>query len=190
MRLSQFFDSRFQWVVFALLLSAAMMAACTPTSKKRTAGTFIDDATIEATVLNNIYATDEIDSADHIKIEVHNGTVLLAGETRSEANKALATRVANQVRGVKNVVNELAVMPSVGIGERLDNSYITTKANSVLTAKDPISGMDSARIKVMTARRNVYLMGTVTREEADKVAEVVRNVGGVEKVIKVFDYLD
>lgn len=190
MHLSQLSEIRSQWAVLALLLSVALVAACTPTSKKRTAGTFIDDATIETMVRSNIYATNEIDSADHIKVEVHTGTVLLAGETRNEANKALATRVANQVRGVTNVVNELAVMPAAGLGDRLDNSYITTKANSVLAFKDPISGTDMARIKVMTARRNVYLMGTVTREEGEKVAEVVRNIGRVEKVIKVFDYID
>jgi osmotically-inducible protein OsmY len=33
-------------------------------------------------------------------------------------------------------------------------------------------------------------MGTVTQEEGDKVAEVVRNIGGVDKVVKVFDYVD
>ncbi|MDX1556747.1 MAG: BON domain-containing protein, partial [Xanthomonadales bacterium] len=64
------------------------------------------------------------------------------------------------------------------------------KANSVLTAKNPIEGLDATRIKVLTARRIVYLMGTVTREEGDRVAEVVRNIGGVEKVVKVFDYVD
>lgn len=190
MRLNQLLDSRYRWVIFAVALSAALMAACTPASKKRSAGTVIDDQTIEYEAINDIFATPEISNADHIKIEVHNGTVLLAGETQSEANKALASKVASEVRGVKNVVNELAVMPSAGLGDRLDNSYISTKANSVLAVKDPISGSDMSRIKVMTARRNVYLMGTVTREEGDKAAEVVRNVGGVEKVIKVFDYID
>ena len=31
-------------------------------------------------------------------------------------------------------------------------------------------------------------MGNVSREEGDRVAEVVRNVRGVEKVVKVFNY--
>lgn len=190
MSVSQFFESKTAKGIFLVLIAAALVGACTPASKKRTAGTVIDDQTIEVSVINNIYATDEIDNSDHIKIEVHNGTVLLAGETRTEDNKALAARVASQVRGVKNVVNELAVMPAVGLGERLDNTYISTKANSILAAKDPISGSDINRIKVMTARRNVYLMGTVTRQEGDEVAEVIRNIGGVERVIKVFDYID
>lgn len=190
MRVSQFAQSRSVCIIILVLVGAALIAACVPASKKRSTGTVIDDQSIELKVINEIYGTQEIDNADHVKIEVHNGTVLLAGETQSEANKALATKVASGVRGVKHVVNELAVMPAASLGDRLDNSYISTKANSILAAKDPISGMDITRIKVMTARRNVYLMGTVTREEGDEVAEVVRNIGGVEKVIKVFDYVD
>jgi osmotically-inducible protein OsmY len=33
-------------------------------------------------------------------------------------------------------------------------------------------------------------MGLVRRAEGDAVAEVARNVGGVEKVVKVFSYMD
>lgn len=174
----------------AVAVLALTLAACTPSSKQRSTGTVIDDQTIEVKVFDALYDTAEISNADHIKIEVHNGTVLLAGETQSESNRALATRVAQNERGVRHVVNELAVMPAVGLGDRMDNSYISTKANSVLTAKNPVEGFDLTRIKVLTARRTVYLMGTVTREEGDKVAEVVRNIGGVEKVVKVFDYVD
>lgn len=190
MRVSQFSESRTVCTILMVLVGTALITACVGANKKRSTGTVIDDQGIEVKTLNKIYATEEIDNSDHIKIEVHKGTVLLAGETRSEANKALASKVASEVRGVKRVVNELAVMPAASLGDRLDNSYISTKANSILAAKDPISGNDMSRIKVMTARHNVYLMGTVTHEEGDQVAEVVRNIGGVKKVIKVFDYVE
>jgi osmotically-inducible protein OsmY len=177
-------------IIILGLITTTMIASCTPSSKKRTTGTVIDDQTVELRTFDNLYDDEAFDTKDHIKIEVHNGTVLLAGETKSEENKALATKIASETRGVKHVVNELAVMPSASAGGMLDNSYITTKANSILTAKNPVEGMDASRIKVMTARKIVYLMGTVTREEGDAVAEVVRNIGGVEKVVKVFDYVD
>lgn len=166
------------------------VAACAPPEKRRTVGTVIDDQTIEAQVINVLFSRDEFDDADHVKIEVHSGTVLLAGETRTEKNRALATELANGIRGVKRVVNDLAVMPPVQGGGRFSNSYITTKVNTALTTRNPVAGVDATRIKVLTARRIVYLMGTVTRAEGEAVAEVVRNVGGVEKVVKVFDYTD
>ena len=171
-------------------LIIGLLAACVSSEKKRTPGTFIDDQTIEVQVIDRIYDLVEFNNEDHIKIEVQNGTVLLAGETQSESNKALATTTAKSVRGVDKVVNELAVQPPASAGNRLNNSYISAKANSILTAKNPVEGVDASRIKVMTARKIVYLMGTVTREEGDRVAEVVSNIGGVEKVVKVFDYID
>jgi len=53
-----------------------------------------------------------------------------------------------------------------------------------------VAGFDATRIKVLTARNVVYLMGTVSTAEGEAVAEVVRNIGGVAKVVKVFDYTD
>ena len=44
------------------------------------------------------------------------------------------------------------------------------------------------KIKVVTERANVYLMGTVTREEADVAAEIARSISGVVRVVKVFEY--
>ena len=172
------------------LLAVTMLAACAPQDQRRSMGTVIDDQTLEARVIDVIFSRDEFDDGDHIKFEVHNGTVLLAGETKSEANRQAATELTNGVRGVQRVVNDLAVMPPATGGGRFSNSYITSKVNTVLTTENPVAGVDATRIKVVTARRIVYLMGTVTREEGDAVAEVVRNVGGVEKVVKVFDYTD
>lgn len=172
------------------VMTLLALAACAPPEHRRSFGTVIDDQTIEAHVIDALFSRDEFDDQDHIKIEVHNGTVLLAGETKSEANRTRATELANGVRGVRRVVNELAVMPPAQGGGRLSNTYITSKVNTILTTRNPVEGFDATRIKVLTTRHIVYLMGTVTREEGDAVAEVVRNVGGVEKVVKVFDYTD
>jgi osmotically-inducible protein OsmY len=172
------------------LVTVFLLAACAPKSERRSFGTVIDDQTLETKAVDALYSREEIDTADHIKVEVHNGTLLMVGETQSEANKALATEVASQIKGMQHVVNELEVRSAVGTSDRMSNSYMTSKVNTVLTRENPIVGFDATRVKVLTARRYVYLMGTVTREEGEAVAEVVRNVGGVEKVIKVFDYSD
>ena len=168
----------------------ALLAGCAPKEQRRSAGTILDDQTTETRAIDALFSRDEFDNDDHIKLEVHNATLLLAGETKSEANKSLATELTSQLRGVSRVVNELEVMPAGTASDRLNNTYITAKVNSVLAAKNPVAGFDSTRIKVLTARNIVYLMGTVTRAEGDAVTEVVRNVGGVQKVVKVFDYTD
>lgn len=182
--------SRFAISALVALTTVMTTTACAPPEQRRTVGTVIDDQTIEAQVIDALFSRDEFGDADHVKIEVHSGTVLLAGETRSEENRALATELANGVRGVERVVNDLAVMAPVQSGGRFNNTWMTTKVNTALTTGNPVVGVDATRIKVLTARRIVYLMGTVTRAEGEAVAEVVRNVDGVEKVVKVFDYTD
>ncbi len=42
----------------------------------------------------------------------------------------------------------------------------------------------------MTVNGTVYPMGLVTREEADAVNEVTRQFGGVQWIVKLFEYID
>lgn len=173
-----------------VLLLALVLAGCSSPVERRSIGTVIDDQASEIQILDTLFARPEFDQRDHIKVETHNETMLLAGEVSSAEKKALATRLASELKTVSRVVNELAVMPPVETSGELSNSYITSKVNTRLLLSNPIEGSDTGRLKVITARRNVYLMGSVTRAEGEAVAEVVRRTRGVEKVIKVFDYVD
>jgi osmotically-inducible protein OsmY len=178
----------------ALVLSGCAAAvvggAAVVASDRRSAGTVLDDQTTEVQIVDQLYSAAEIDEQDHIKVEVYQGVALLVGEVQSEANRQLASRLAADVANVERVVNELEVTESVSNFGRLDNTWLTTKVNTALVMENPVPGFDATRIKVVSARNQVYLMGLVTREEGDAVAEVARNVSGVEKVIKVFSYLD
>jgi osmotically-inducible protein OsmY len=159
-------------------------------SDKRSTGTVIDDQTIEVSVSDHVYSAESFAGGDHVKVEVYQGVVLLVGEVTTDEKKAMATSRASEVDNVKRVVNELMVGSSATAGERLDNTWLTTKVNTVLLKENPIPGFDATRIKVVSSRNNIYLMGLVTREEGEAVTEVARNVGGVEKVVKVFSYTD
>lgn len=172
----------------SVLLCLILAIACTPAPDRRSFGTVIDDQTIEVLVIDQLFSRAEFDTQDHVKVETHNGVVLLAGEVKNERNQALATEVVSSMKGVERVVNELEVMPVADAGGRLNNTYLTSKVNTQLTISNPVKGFDAGRIKVITAHGTVYLMGTVSREGGEAVAEVVRNVGGVQKVVKVFDY--
>lgn len=159
-------------------------------SDKRTAGTVLDDQTLEVRVSDSIYGAPEFTGGDHVKVEVYKGVVLLVGEVATEQKRQLAETRANAVDNVKSVVNELVVDSSASFGQRIDNTWLTTKVNTALVTTNPISGFDATRIKVVSSRDVIYLMGQVTREEGEAVAEVARNVGGVAKVVKVFSYSD
>ncbi len=187
--------SRWKWrtkvsCLFIFMLAILLtMPACSP-HPRRSTGTVINDQSLEIDVINNIYSDPNFSENDHIKVEVHQGVVLLAGETVSESNRELATKLAEELRLTQRVVNDLKVADRDGIGGQMDNTWLTTKVNSILVTENPIAGNEATRIKVVSSRHTVYLMGIVTREEGDAVAEVVRNIGGVDKVVKIFDYQD
>jgi len=172
-----------------LLASILGVSACS-NHERRSTGTVINDQSLEFDVLSNIRNDPDFTEKDHIKVEVHLGVVLLVGETVSEENKTLATRLAEAPRLTQRVVNDLQVGERAGFGGKLDNSWLSTKVNSILITENTLPGNDAARVKVVSSQNTVYLMGIVTREEGDKVAEIVRNIGGVDKVVKIFDYSD
>jgi len=175
--------------IFALLVSVLTLSACGDYARRST-GTTLDDQSLEYSIINSIYSDPAFSENDHIKVEVHEGVVLLAGETASEENRLLATKLAEESRLTERVVNDLKVGYRSGFGGKLDNSWLTTKVNSILIKENLLPGNDASRIKVVSSQNTVYLMGLITREEGDAVAEIVRNIGGVGKVVKIFDYTD
>ena len=50
------------------------------------------------------------------------------------------------------------------------------------------SDLKSSSIKVITENGVVYLMGIVSRQQADLAVDIARRVSGVQKVIKIFQY--
>ena len=52
------------------------------------------------------------------------------------------------------------------------------------------SSVPSSQIRVITENGAVYLMGIVTQEDAQRAVDLTRNVSGVTRVVKVFEYLD
>ena len=176
-------------ITLVMLVSILTLSACSG-HERRSTGTVLNDQSLEYEVIGNIRSDPSFGENDHIKVEVHQGVVLLAGETVSEENKILATQLAEKPRLTERVVNDLKIGERSGFGGKLDNSWLTTKVNSILITENPVSGNDASRVKVVSSQNTVYLMGLVTREEGGAIAEVVRNIGGVEKVVKIFDYTD
>jgi len=183
----------------ALLLATILLSGCAAAivggtaavvHDRRSIGNIIDDGGIELIVKQQIYNETDINKDDHIKVVSNNGIVLLVGETTTEKNRARATEIAQSVNGVRQVHNELEVRFETSLGARFDDSYLNTKINTALLTKNPVHGFDPTRINVTTVRDIAYLMGLVTREEGEAVANVVRNVGGIAKVVKVFEYID
>lgn len=154
---------------------------------RRTTGTIIDDQLIELKALDSLRRDDEAWSQSHVSVTSYNGIVLLTGEAPTESlRRRIQSRVAS-VDKVRQVHNELALAGPSAVLSRSGDSWITSKVKGSLLKEQNI---EAARIKVVTDKGIVYLMGLVTREEAAAATETARSVSGVQRVVKLFEHLD
>ena len=131
--------------------------------------------------------SDKTTEAHEINVEVNKGVVQLNGFVNGEKEKAQATVVAQGVKGVKSVENNLIVKAEkTSTGQSIDDSNITAKVNSALIeSKDTKAG----DIKVQTYDGVVQLSGFVAnqaqKDAASKVAQAVKGVKSVKNDLHV-----
>ena len=171
-----------------VLIGSAIVTGVNIAHDRRSAGQVLDDKIITASVKNELRKSLEDDS--RIKVDSFNGVVLLAGEVKSEHDRIQAEDSAAIKDGVIRVVNELKFVTDISkVGPRSKDSYISSKAKASLLKID-LDGFDPTRVKITTTNKEVYLMGLVSRNEADAVVERIRHLRGVERVVKIFEYID
>ena len=154
----------------------------------RTFGSKIDDSLIETKVgVNVAKANPDLDKNSHIVVTSFNGVVLLAGQTPRADLKAQAEQAASSVQRVKRVHNELQVIAPSSLLARQNDAWLTTKIKTQMLADANIPG---SRIKVVTENGIVYLLGLLTKQEAAQATNLVQGVSGVQKIVKLFEYID
>lgn len=166
----------------ALLIGGAAVGTAMVLNDRRSTGAQLDDQTIESKAAD--LARQMFGDKARVSATSYNRTVLLTGEVPTEdARKAIEQQVA-RLENVRATVNELGVMPIVALSVRSNDTVLTSKVKaSFVDVKD----LDSTAVKVVTTRGVVYLMGRVTEREAARATELARSVGGVQKVVRVFE---
>ena len=167
-----------------LVVGAAAGGTVLVATDRRTTGSQVDDELIEDK--SSVAITERFKGDFHVNVTSYNGIVLLTGEVPAEAAKAdIADLVRSQPK-VRSVQNELAVGPVTDMGSRSNDTLVTSKvkARFVEANKFQIN-----HVKVVTERGVVYLMGVVRREEADAAANIASTTAGVQRVVKVFEYI-
>lgn len=182
-------------VVLGAVLAGATLSACAPLliggavvggslllTDRRSSGAQIEDQAIELKGANRV--REVLGDRGRVSITSYNRQVLLTGEVAGDADKAAAEQAVSRVDNVRAIFNELGVGPG---------SSLTTRSNDlVISGKVKASFIDAAdlhanAVKVVTERGTVFLMGRVTEREATRATEIARGVGGVQKVVRVFE---
>jgi len=174
---------------FAAVVGSAAVGA-RAAHDRRDIGSYVDDKRIYLGAYDTLNKDKELALKNRVVIVVYDGVMLLAGEVRTAELKQRAEGLVSGFEGTRRVVNELAIEEPEGFWSRRRDNTITLHVKTALLDLTSLEGFDPTRVNVTTVHRAVYLMGKVTREEDEAVTGIAREVSGVEKVVKLFEYLD
>ncbi|KKN69097.1 hypothetical protein LCGC14_0444750 [marine sediment metagenome] len=170
----------------AAAVVAGTASAVTAANDRRTIGSQIDDNNIEIKASIALSEVERLEKFANISAVSVNGIVLLVGQVANEEMRNEAQRTIEGVSGIRKIQNQIRIGSNIGITTQTHDSWLTSKVKAqLLTAKD----ISSNNIKVVTENAEVFLMGLVSDSESTQAVNIARNVSGVERVVKVFEYL-
>ncbi len=152
---------------------------------RRSNESFIDDQRMETRISNLV--DQEFKGVMHVNVTSFNLNVLLTGEVPEEYTKIEIGKLVAGVKMVRRMNNELSVSANSSLVSRSNDSLITSSVKlRFMNGKN----FNAEHIKVVTENGTVFLLGIVNHAEAEAAAEIASTTGGVQSVVKLFEYLD
>lgn len=174
-----------------LLLSVALIG-CVPValtagamtgiaaSKEGGVGGELDDARIQ-TQINDAWFRNDVEMFSKLHLTVEQGRVLITGVVQEPEDRVEAVRLAWQVPGVTQIINEIQVADSEGVGGYLKDTWIGTQLRAKLTANRDVNALNYS---IDVVRGVVYLMGVAeSQAELNEVVDIARNINYVQNVV-------
>ena len=168
-----------------LMLGAGVGAGVMMAEDRRTSGTILEDETIEIKASNRI--TEKYGEQGHVSVTSFNRFVLLTGQVPTEEIKQDLSVLVLEVPNVRNVQNELVVGGNSSTTSRASDALLSSRVKARLAQNKDVG---ANHVKVVSENGSVFLMGLVTRAEGDSASQTAATTSGVQKVVKVFEYLD
>jgi osmotically-inducible protein OsmY len=180
------------------LLGALLLQACVPAAfvagaaagvvvyENRSMKTMVQDQNIIQEGIAKINSDQELRDKAHIVITAFNHVALVVGQAPTTAMRDRALSLVQDVHNVSRIYNEVTIGEPTGAGTRSNDAWITTKVKTALLTK---SGLRSSQIKILTENGTVYMLGLVTKAQADLAVDAAKTVQGVQKVVKLFEYI-
>ena len=181
-----------------LLFTAELMTACVPVmvgaalvtgvnvvTDRRSLARNFNDNTLELALRFEVRNDEEL-KGNNVSVTAINGIVLLTGEVATDALRRRAYDIAENHEKTLHVVNELQLAGTTSLTSRANDTFITSKVKTNLLNSEAVP---FNAVKVVTEGGKVYLLGLVTRDEADAAVEAAQKAGGATHIIKVFEYI-
>ena len=179
-------------IIFSVLqgcTAVAVVAVTTGASMatdRRSFGNQIDDQSIEVKAYNEITKNKSLNENTNLNVFSLNGSVLIIGQAPNTYLRDQAIKIINNLDGVVRIHNQIRIGNLISVTTKTNDVWLTSKVKTALFASDEVNGK---AIKVITENAEVFLMGLVTKKEADAAINITRNISGVNRVFKAFEYL-
>ena len=165
-----------------LVLGGAAAGTALVATDRRTSGAQLEDEGIELRALSRV--RENFGTRVRVSTVSFNRQVLLIGEVPNLQDKQAVEDMVKKIQNVTSVVNELGVRSSPSLVDRSSDLLITGRLKAaILDARD----LQSNAFKVVTENNTVYLLGRVTKREADRVTDIARTIPGTQRVVRIFE---
>ncbi|MCH2336400.1 MAG: BON domain-containing protein [Pseudomonadales bacterium] len=172
-----------------LILALVLLNSCHSfknVATARTPGKLIDDGFIQRIAYRQIRKLEPKVRTGNISVHAFNQTVLLTGQVDNSALVSMVESSVRRIRIVRHVHNEIVVSGPISLTVRASDAIVAGKVRSKMLATQNVN---LNRFKVVTSNGVIFLMGLVTEDEANRAVEAIRTVFGVQKVVKVLEYV-
>ena len=168
-----------------LIIGAGVGAGVMMAEDRRSSGTVLEDKTVEIKAGNRI--TEKYGEQVNINVTSFNRFVLLSGQAPTDEIKQDVSVLVLEVPNVRNIQNEIVVAGISSKTSRASDALLTSRVKGRLAQNKDVSANN---VKVISENGTVFLMGLVTRAEAETASQTAATTGGAQRVVKVFEYLD
>ena len=166
--------------------TAAGAAASTLVYDKRPMKTIASDERLAHAIQEGLNANPALRQNTNLSVAVYRGWVLLVGQATTPAYQQEALDIIKTASGITQLFDEITIQPPIDRIARTNDSWLTTKIKAKLLTE---KGLKSGQFKIVTENNVVYLMGLATKMQTQLAVGIIRNTGGVQKVVKIMRYL-
>ena len=158
-------------------------AAVAASSAEKGLSTSVADTQIYAKLKERFFKSD-FSLLTAVDITVNDGAVLLTGKVKTPEEKILATRLAWEIFGVREVVNELQVTDTSSIKDLAKDLAASATLRTKLISDSNISSMN---FSIDVVNGIVFLSGVAA--DADEINRVVAHARDIRFTQQVINYI-
>ncbi len=161
-------------------------AAMTMLSDRRAGNISTQDDQIAENIIARLKQDPSIPENARVQVFSFNRIVLLAGETPKASLRNQIVEIARAVPGIRKIHNEIILAKPLANSSQEYDMQIRIRGSAALFASPNVR---SSQVHLTVSNQVVYVMGLLTRAEANAAIEVVRNLDGVKKVVSLVEYV-